>query len=145
MGKFSAQVKAWAKETEAKKAAVFKIATQKLVDAMILTIPKQGNLPVDTGNLRRSLMASTSVRPTIISGKEDFTDGFSEVEFVISGATIKDKIYIGFQAEYARRMEYGFIGQDALGRVYNQAGFAFVGQAALDWQRFVDEAVREVK
>ena len=103
MGKFSAQVKAWAKETEAKKAAVFKIATQKLVDAMILTIPKQGNLPVDTGNLRRSLMASTSVRPTIISGKEDFTDGFSEVEFVISGATIKDKIYISL-----RTMEMGY-------------------------------------
>jgi len=146
VGKFSAGVKGWANRTKARQVAIFKIAVQKVVDDMLLTIPKSGNMPIDTGNLRRSLKASTANMPQTVSDSEfQFADGFGEVEFTIAGASAGDTLYLGFQAAYARRMEHGFQGTDSLGRTYNQAGFAFVGQAALNWQKFVDEAVRETK
>jgi hypothetical protein len=54
-------------------------------------------------------------------------------------------IWIGYQAAYARRMNYGFVGADSLGRVYNQAGNYFVEGAILQWRSFVAESIREIQ
>lgn len=144
MGRFSAGVRDWTKKTKARQVAIFRIAVQKVVDDMLLTIPKSGNMPIDTGNLRRSLKSSTSSMPEVI-GDSDFQFGndLGGIELTIANASAGDTLYLGFQAAYARRMEHGFQGIDSLGRTYNQAGFAFVGQAALNWKRYVGEAVRE--
>ena len=100
-------------------------------------------MPVKTGNLRRSLMASTSVMPTIREGKETFSD--SGIEMVIAGAALGSTVYLGFQAAYAARMNYGFVGEDSLGRVYNQAGFGFVDAVAQRWPQIVAEAEAKVR
>lgn len=52
-------------------------------------------------------------------------------------------VYLGFQAAYARRLNHGFVGEDELGRSYNQAGYHFVEGVAQQWQRIVaEEAAR---
>lgn len=102
-----------------------------------------GRMPVDTGNLRRSLMASTAEMPALKEGKEEFSD--SGVEMVISGAELGSTVYLGFQAAYALRMEYGFVGQDSLGRTYNQAGYGFVEAAAQRWPQIVAEAEAKIR
>ncbi len=102
-----------------------------------------GRMPVDTGNLRRSLMASTAEMPSIKEGKEEFTD--SGIEMVIEGAALGSTIYLGFQAAYALRMEYGFVGTDSLGRTYNQSGFGFVTAAAQRWPQIVAEQEAKIR
>ena len=77
-------------------------------------------------------------------GVSDFPGNSGQIALTIAGAELTDTIYLGFQAAYALRMEYGFIGQDSLGRTYNQSGNQFVGLAAQRWQEFVDNAAKDI-
>jgi hypothetical protein len=54
-------------------------------------------------------------------------------------------VWLGYQAAYARRQNYGFVGADALGRVYNQPGSYFVEGAIANWQQIVARAARELQ
>lgn len=143
MTSFTAQVKDWTKRTEKAQEHIFKSATQRLVDAMLLSRERGGNMPVVTGNLYRSLLASTSAMPSVRAGVQEFPDNSGQVAMTINSANLGDTIYLGFQAAYARRVNYGFVGTDSLGRTYNQSGSNFVGLAAQRWQEFVDDAIRE--
>ena len=62
------------------------------------------NTPVDTGYLRASWSPNIDA----------------------SSVTIGDVFEFSNHAVYARRLEFGFIGTDKLGRIYNQAGRGFV-------------------
>ena len=145
MGRFSAQVSSWVRETKERQTAVFRIAVQSVADDMLTTVHNGGNMPIDTGNLRRSLRGSTSAMPSIRDGVVAFSSDGGQIELTIAGAEITDTIYLGFQAAYGPRMNYGFTGTDKLGRKYNQAGFHFVDKAAQKWPQFVAEAIREVR
>jgi hypothetical protein len=52
-------------------------------------------------------------------------------------------VYLGVQAIYAPRQNYGFVGTDSLGRTYNQSGAFFVEGAGAKWEQFVKEAEAE--
>ncbi|TWB61693.1 hypothetical protein FBZ98_1011038 [Rhizobium sp. ERR 922] len=140
---FAAQVSAWASAEMERAEAVYQTAAQTVANEVRTPVAAGGRMPVKTGNLRRSLMASTSAMPTIIEGKQEFTD--NPVELVIAGAQLGGTIYLGFQAAYAARMNYGFVGQDSLGRSYNQAGFGFVDAVAQRWPQIVAEAETTVR
>lgn len=143
MTTFSAQVKDWTEKAKRNQELVFKQAVQHLADAILLTKHKGGNMPIDTGNLRRSLLASTSSMPQMTGGT-DFAANEGQITATIAGAKITDSIYLGFQASYALRMNYGFVGTDSLGRTYNQSGNLFVDLAAHRWQEFIDQAAKEI-
>src|SRR5690606_35613305 len=115
MARFSAAVGAWASATEKRLSAVHKKAVEKLAMEMTRTRAEGGNVPVDTGNLNRSLLASTTIMPKIAEGP--FAG--SNVPSVIATVRMSDTVWLGFQAKYARRVNFGFFGADALGRVYN--------------------------
>jgi len=140
---FAAQVSAWASAEMERAEAVFQTAAQTVANEVRTPVAAGGRMPVKTGNLRRSLMASTSSMPTIVEGKQEFSE--SPVELVIAGAELEGTIYLGFQAAYAARMNYGFVGQDSLGRSYNQAGFGFVDAVAQRWPQIVAEAETTVQ
>ncbi|NTG48578.1 hypothetical protein G6M04_14390 [Agrobacterium rhizogenes] len=123
--------------------AVYQTAAQTVANEVRTPVAEGGRMPIKTGNLRRSLMASTSTMPTIVEGKQTFSD--SPVELIIAGAELGGTIYLGFQAAYAARMEYGFVGEDSLGRVYNQTGFGFVASVAQRWGEIVREAEQTVR
>lgn len=79
-------------------------------------------------------MASTASMPTIREGADQsFPDGGAISEMVIGDAKIGQTVWIGAQSSYALRMEFGFVGTDSLGRVYNQSGFGFVEAVAQRW------------
>lgn len=140
---FAAQVSDWCKAEVEREEAVFLTAAQMVANEVRETIPEGGNLPIDTGNLRRSLMASTSAMPSIKEGQETFTGG--DIELVIAGAELGGQIFLGFQANYALRMEFGFVGQDSLGRTYNQTGFGFVARTSQRWPQLVQAAEAKVR
>lgn len=141
MASFAETVGAWASATERRLSAVHKRAVEKLAMEMTRTRAEGGNVPVVTGNLYRSLLASTTAMPKTAEGP--FAG--SNVPSVIATLRMNDTVWLGFQARYARRINFGFVGADALGRVYNQQGAHFVERAIAMWPKIVREAVEEVK
>lgn len=141
MASFSEAVGSWASATERRLSAVHKKAIEKLAREMTRTRAEGGNVPVDTGNLYRSLLASTTGMPKTTEGP--FAG--SNVSSVIATLRMNDTVWLGYQAKYARRVNFGFVGADALGRVYNQQGAHFVERAIAMWPQIVREAVEEVK
>ncbi len=140
---FAAQVSEWAKAELEREEAVFQTAAQEVANEVRVPVAEGGRMPVDLGNLRRSLMASISDMPTIQEGKTEFQD--SGIELVIAGSQLGDTVHLGFQAAYAARMNYGFVGTDSLGRTYNQAGFGFVDAVAQRWPQIVTQAEAKVR
>lgn len=140
---FSAQVGAWAAAELERAEDVLQTAAQTVANEVRTPVAEGGRMPIKTGNLRRSLMASTSTMPTMVEGKQTFSDG--GVELVIAGAELGGIIYLGFQAAYALRLEYGFVGEDSLGRVYNQTGMGFVAATAQRWEQIVVAAETTVR
>lgn len=138
---FSATVDAWARATEQRIQAVHRRSVELLAEEMRNTKPNGGRVPFMTGNLSRSLLASTQGLPK--TSKGPFTG--QDVGIVTATMKIDQPIWIGYQAEYARRVNYGFIGADKLGRVYNQAGSYFVEGAIANWQQIVTKAIAEAK
>ena len=141
MASFSEAVGSWASATERRLSAVHKKAIEKLAMEMTRTRAEGGNVPVDTGNLYRSLLASTTAMPKTAEGP--FPG--SNVASVIATLRLNDTIWLGYQAKYAKRQNFGFVGADALGLVYNQPGNHFVERAIAMWPQIVREAVEEVK
>lgn len=132
---FSKSIKRWSAKTKSDITKVRRRAIVKLGEEMARTIPQGGKVPFLTGSLARSLLASTNA--SISSGNN----------VGIVAATISDNqpVWLGYQANYARRMNYGFIGKDSLGRVYNQKGHYFVEGAIAEWDNIVEDAAREVR
>ena len=131
----------WAKQTQERIEAVHKRSVELLAEEMIRTKPNGGRLPVDTGNLARSQLASQTAMPKTSEGQFNG----SNVGAVVATMDVTKPIYIGWQAVYSRRMNYGFVGADRLGRVYNQSGNYFLEGAIAQWPQLVAAAVADVK
>ncbi|RVJ51644.1 HK97 gp10 family phage protein [Sinorhizobium meliloti] len=137
---FSAAVAQWADKVEGAVEAIFKEATQEVVEEMQRPVGQGGRMRVDTGFLRASLLASSTSMPAISAAKPaeggTYTPDFGQIEAVIAGADIGDTLYFGYTASYAGYREYGANGQPADG---------FVRLAAQNWPIIVDRKAAELK
>lgn len=138
---FSKAVGEWASQTQQRLSAVHRRSVVLLAEEMITTKAQGGRLPFDTGNLARSQLASTEAMPKTAAGP--FPG--SNVGAVAATLQPEQAVWIGYQAAYARRMNYGFVGADSLGRNYNQAGNHFVEGAIAKWPQIVSQAVAQIK
>lgn len=121
---------------------IFRLAVEYLADEMNKTEANGGALPHLTGNLMRSFLAQKDA--LIAQGGADAQYAGRDVGIVIAGATLEDAIYLGWQAIYAHRMNFGFVGEDSLGRNYNQSGRHFVERAVAMWPALVKQAASEI-
>lgn len=138
---FAAQVGAWASQSEARITAVRNTAIDMLAAEMSNTIPNGGRVPFVTGNLARSILASTQGMPKTAEGP--FSG--SNVGLVTATLAADQPVWLGFQAGYAKRTNFGFVGADSLGRVYNQSGYHFVEAAIAEWGNIVAKAAKELQ
>lgn len=138
---FAASVGAWASATESRIEAVHKRSLEKIAVEMTRTKAEGGNVPFDTGNLYRSLLASTTGLPGTSGG---YFAG-SNASAVIATLKPNQPIWLAYQANYAARQNYGFVGADSLGRVYNTPGNHFIERAIAMWPQIVREAAQEVQ
>lgn len=138
---FAKAIGEWASKTEERMGAVHRKAVVLLGEEMTKTKPTGGRVPFDTGNLARSLLASTSDMPKTAEGP--FSG--SNVGAVAATLRLDQPVWLGYQAIYARRMNFGFVGADKLGRVFNQAGNHFVEGAIAKWPQIVEQAAKEVQ
>lgn len=121
----------WAENKDKLLTALLRNSVRELAKEASSTIPNGGRVPVKTGNLARSVVVDNEP-PRVIEGLAtgDYSLG-------IAGIKPGQPIYIGWQAAYARRQNYGFVGTDSLGRTYNQAGYGFAEATAAKWDGIV--------
>lgn len=121
----------WAGDKEALLTALLRGSVQELAKEASRTVNEGGRVPVRTGNLSRSVVVDNKP-PRVI-------EGLATGDYSLGIANIKpgDTVYLGWQAKYARRQNYGFVGTDSLGRNYNQAGFGFAEATAAKWPAIV--------
>lgn len=116
--------------------ALYKESTQEVVGKMQLSKKNGGNMPVKTGFLRASLLASVSALPAIGSitgsGKREYNP--SQVEATIAAATIENTLYFGYTAKYAAHVEYGAEGRAPAGFV-RLAAQSWLPLVATNWTR----------
>lgn len=114
---------------------------RKAIQGPVAATGGGGNLPVDTGFLRASLMASASAMPQIERGKRP-VDGkayafdFGEIEAVIAGADTSKPLFFGYTAAYANAVHWGLNGQTPR---------RWVSLAAQKWSQYVDARAAEAK
>lgn len=98
--------------------------------------------PFDTGNLRGQWQPSINSPPP----DNQPSPGASESAISLAIAQLKagDTYYQYNNAAYALRMEYGFVGEDSLGRKYNQPGRFFVQGAIARWPQIVTQAAADL-
>lgn len=112
--RFRLDVSQWIAGAKEKGRAVVIETIQDLNEAIV------ARTPVKTGFLRGSWFASIGAPPSAagVAGR----DPIAQAAIVAAGIKPGDVYYMGNVAGYARRLEYGFVGEDSLGRTYDQAG-----------------------
>lgn len=140
---FAAQISEWASQTEARTLAVFRRAVELLAEEMNRTAANGGTLPHVTGNLMRSLTAQIGSMPA--QGGAGVEYAGTDVGLIVAQAMLDSDIYLGFQANYARRLNYGYTGPDSLGRTFEQSGKLFVERAIKLWPDCVKRANEEIQ
>lgn len=138
---FSQAVDDWASQTEERLDAVYARSVELLGEEMAKSRNEGGRVPFLTGNLTRSLLASKTGMPNVSDGP--FAG--SNVGLVAATLKAKETVWLGYQANYAARQNYGYVGSDSLGRVYNQQGAHFVDHAVANWPTIVTKAIKEVR
>ncbi|WP_342029554.1 hypothetical protein [Stenotrophomonas sp. CFBP 13718] len=134
--KFGDQVKAFAEKAKQRQLAIFRESAQAVMEDASTPEGEGGKMPVATGFLRNSAVASTAGPPDGAGG---------DPSLVFSGVELGQSVWAGWTASYALRMEHGFYGEDSLGRVYAQSGKGFMRSAAQNWDFIVDKVAKDVK
>lgn len=97
--------------------------------------------PVKTGFLRGSWYVSIGSPESANPGSGNTV---ATIGAALESAKAGDTIYFMNGAAYAMRLEFGFVGQDSLGRTYNQQPRAFVRSAVVRWPTIVAAAAQRL-
>lgn len=137
---FTAQIDSWITETKERTEAVVKESTQRVVSYMQTPRSAGGNMPVQTGFLRASIMAAVGaplpIRPGHRPQEGQSYSPNNQVTVAIASMALGQTIYVTYTAEYARHVEYGAGGRPAR---------AFVRLAAMQWTRIVGDVATTLK
>lgn len=137
---FLKAVNKWTKETEQRSEEAFRDG------ALDFYIKMQEATPVDTGNLRNSLVAqvggdiSTVTGPGVNSNDSTYRSGAEASINNIINLKLGDRINYSYLATYARRLNSGFVGFDSLGRYYNQPGIFWIERVGAQWRSILRAA-----
>ena len=127
---------AWSGQKDRLLTALLRNSVQALANEAGKTIPNGGRVPVKTGNLARSVVVENKPPQ---QGAADTRYSGGDVTLGVSKVVPGEPVWIGWQAAYSRRLNYGFVGADSLGRVYNQSGHGFAEATAAKWGAIVAE------
>lgn len=137
-GSFSAAVSQWVRDTKERQTAVYRESAQRVFALAQTPVGAGGNMPVDTGWLRGSLVVNLG---TEVPAAREKPEGVAAVPpadfaFTIAKADIETPVTGYWTASYARHVEFG-----ARGR----SGRRFVALAAQRWPQIVAEVCREAE
>lgn len=107
-----------------------------------------GNMPVQDGHLINSLVSGLNGSfdtPAATTPDKDGSKSKANALLTLAGFDVGDTAQFGWAAAHARRQNNGFVGEDSLGRTYNQPGNHFVERACAEWPRFMEERAKQVR
>ena len=129
MADFDFMVTRWCDRAGTAAEAVFRtIATDAVNRVKELT-------PVDTGFLRSNWTAVKQGEEEPVAGR------VPDPARAIQQLRLGQVVVILNPTVYARRIEYGFVGEDSLGRHYNQSGRHMVAQTLAELPAIADRAL----
>lgn len=142
-GQFKLDLDAWSALTRQQLTALARQSIMEIAERVVTTTP------FDTGFLQSSWQPSLNVlpRPTDDDGGRSgvsSADPLARIGIVVQGLEAGDTFYLVNNARYAMRLEFGFVGPDALGRVYNQPGRYWVTRAVAQWPTIVEQTARDL-
>lgn len=127
---FEKQIADWIKQTEDDMHQVVREGTKLLIQDL------QAAMPVESGNLRRSVTASRTPIITPAAPDHVFTDQTAENNAVIDSTNIGDPLYVSIPAAYAAKEEYGSGGR---------AGKFFFTRTASKWRGIIRSVAKAGK
>ncbi|HEY6965901.1 MAG TPA: hypothetical protein VI229_00405 [Burkholderiales bacterium] len=129
----------WIKLADDKLAALARQSVQELAETVV------NATPVDTGFLRGSWQPSIG-EPAAAAGHTDPAGAASMS--LVAAEIIKlspgERFYMMNNAAYARRLEFGFVGEDSLGRHYDQKGRFYVSGSIAKWPQIVKKVAADL-
>ena len=129
---FSRAVQQWISKAGALADQAYLATVLDMVDGVkVLT-------PVKTGYLRANWTAVRAGDAMPIAG------AVTDAAYNLSGLTAGEDVIVVNPVVYARRVEYGFVGTDSLGRHYNQKGAGMLAQAVSELPQIASAAVERV-
>lgn len=129
---FSLQVEQWVALAKARSDAAFQATALDAVNTV------KSLTPVDTGFLRANWTVIRNNDPIPMPGRVE------RPEDVIAQIRVGDRIVIVNPVVYAARVEFGFVGQDKLGRTYDQKGAGMMAQTIAQLPEIARRAVARV-
>jgi hypothetical protein len=126
-GTFAADLRKFADLTKRDLRDVFRASVQDVVEDMQTPKAQGGRMPVDTGNLRNTMVSGLNG-----SFGPPSADGYA---LTIAGADVGDVARFGYTAKYAIHQELGSQGR---------AGNHFMGTAAAKWPQVVEANARKL-
>lgn len=152
LDEFNLDISRWVGKSKEAARVFAAVSLQDLCELVIISTPGPGNSTqanprpgTPTGFLRGSWHASFG-GPVEAAGEEDPTGeaSVSQANLTLAGLKIGDTFYMVNNAAYAARLEYGFVGQDSLGRNISQTPRAWVRGAVASFPRIAEEAARRI-
>lgn len=135
---FRATVEEWERVIPERMTLLVRGAAQTLANEVQSGGRYSPGTPVDTGFARANWDAAVNSMPSAgDAGSPEAAE--ARVNAAIQQMEIGDQLTLANSAAYIRRLEFGFVGTDAAGRTYNQAGRGFIRLALNAWQQIVDE------
>lgn len=142
---FKADVTKWLENTALKLDAVARQTAQEMSLRVVQATP------VDTGFLRGMWQPFVN-QPTFANSYASPTGGgvpaegvaVANISVTANGMKAGDQFWLLNATVYAKRLEYGFVGQDSLGRTYNQAGRFFVTDTCKKWPQVVQKVTDDL-
>lgn len=135
-GSFSRGIEAWAAKSRARLDATVAAVVHEVAERVIL------RSPIDTGLFRSNwqLGVDSPVLATVKDTGRTAVNGLGEIPAAAGG----HRYFISNSLPYALRLEYGFRGEDSLGRHYDQAPMFILGMG-MDFGEIVRSAGLKVR
>lgn len=137
--RFASKVDEWVMATQQRVTAVLRESARRVIEEMQRPVNEGGNMPIDTGFLRASLVVVVNGNPPIanrISDGRRYAYNASTIVLEIAKFNAGDRMVAAYTANYARHLEYGSQGR---------AGRGFTRLASQQWGRIVQEVTAEAK
>lgn len=145
---FSASIAAFATKTKAQQQAVLSESIQDFMDIAQTPVANGGNMPVLDGHLINSVVTELNGSQIGAAAEiEDLSGGQSaaNIALLVTQMEPGDTARIGWAAAHAMRQHEGFVGEDSLGRSYDQQGKHWIDKTATQWPAIVKRNVGRLK
>lgn len=145
---FTAQLEAIRDKTVEQAQAVMSESIQDAMDIMQTPVPNGGRMPVDDGHLINSVITElngSQIGRAAEGEDQGGANSAANIALLVAQMEPGDTARIGWSAAHAMRQHEGFVGEDELGRSYNQEGKFWIDGAAAQWQQIVERNIGRLK